>query len=124
MALVFHRRLAIPLWAIGFLTVALTVPPPSPLFVMPSTTLFTIAVFGMAMMIFTTPGVVSWLRVSRSVVRVLPPRQWDQRSEAFTMAAGTYVGTLGEPNRSTAADALELVRMDDEGSWHMARPPA
>jgi hypothetical protein len=31
MAFVFHRRLAIPLWAVAFFTVALTAPPPATL---------------------------------------------------------------------------------------------
>ena len=39
MALVFARRLAIPLWAIAFFTVALTVPPPATLFLMLHTAL-------------------------------------------------------------------------------------
>jgi hypothetical protein len=56
MALVFYRRLAAPLWAIAFITVALTAPPPSTLFVIPPTNLFVIAVVGMAMFVFTIPG--------------------------------------------------------------------
>ena len=72
MGLVFHRRLAIPLWAIAFFTVALTAPPPTTLFLMPPTTLFVIAVVGIAAIIFTMPGVVPWLRTARSLVRVLP----------------------------------------------------
>ena len=42
MGLVFHRRLAIPLWAIAFFTVALTASPPATLLPMPPTTLFVI----------------------------------------------------------------------------------
>jgi hypothetical protein len=40
------------------------------------------------------------------------------------MTAGTGVRTLDEPNRSEADDALDLVRMDDDGGWQMTRPPA
>jgi uncharacterized iron-regulated membrane protein len=124
MALVFHRRLAIPLWAIAFFTVVLTAPPLGTLFRMPPTTLFVIAVVGIAVILFTIPGAVPWLRTSRSVVRVLPSRRHrDKTSAAFTMAAGTCVRMLDEPNRSTADDALELLRMDDDGGWQMARPP-
>jgi hypothetical protein len=114
MALVFQRRLAIPLWAIAFIMVALTVPPRS--------TLFVIAVVGMAMIIITMPRVVSW-HTPRSVARVLSPRQRETSSAALTMAAGTYVRTLDEPKPSTVDDALDLVRMNDDGGWHMARPP-
>jgi hypothetical protein len=111
MALVFHRRLAIPLWVIAFFAVALTAPPPATLFLMPPATLFLIAVLGIAVIIFTMPG-------------VLPPRQRARASAAITMAAGTHARTLDEPNGSRRADdALDLVRMDDDGGWQMARPP-
>jgi hypothetical protein len=40
------------------------------------------------------------------------------------MTAGTCVRTLDEPNRSERDDALDLVRMDDDGGWQMPRPPA
>jgi hypothetical protein len=56
MPLVFRRRLVAPLWTIAFITVALTAPPPSTLFVIPPTNLFVIAGVGMAMFIFTMPG--------------------------------------------------------------------
>jgi hypothetical protein len=56
MALVFHRWLVVFLWAFAFITIALTAPPPSTLFVIPPTNLFVIAVVGMAMFIFTMPG--------------------------------------------------------------------
>jgi hypothetical protein len=102
MGLVFHRRLAIPLWAIAFFTVALTAPTPATLFLMPPATLFVVAVFGIAAVIFTMPGVVPRLRPSRSA---------------------TCVRTLDEPNERTADDALDLVRTDDDGAWQRARPP-
>jgi uncharacterized iron-regulated membrane protein len=123
MGLVFHRRLAIPLWAIAFLTVALTTPPPATPFLMPPTTLFVIALLGIAAIIFTMPGVVPWLRTARSVVRAVPSRHRHKRSMAITMAAGACVRPLDEPNESTAADALDLVRRRD-GGWQIARPPA
>ena len=40
------------------------------------------------------------------------------------MTARTGVRTLDEPNRSAADDALDLVRLDDDGGWQMPRPPA
>jgi hypothetical protein len=78
MALVLHRRLAIPLWAVAFFTVAVTASAPA--------TLFLLAVFGIA-------------------------------------AGGTCVRALGEPKRNAADDALDLVRMDDDGGWQRTRPP-
>jgi hypothetical protein len=90
---------------------------------MPPTALFVMAVFGIAVITFTMPGVSPWVRTSRSVVRVVPSRHRHKTSVAITMAAGTCVRTL-EPNKTTADDALDLVRMDDDGGWQMARPPA
>ena len=123
MGLVFHRRLAIPLWAIAFLTVVLTAPPPATLFLMPPTTLFVIALLGIAAIIFTMPGVVPWLRTARSVVRAVPSRHRHKTSMEITMAAGACVRPLDEPTESTADDALDLVRRRD-GGWQIARPPA
>src|SRR5689334_21729404 len=99
MALVVHRRLAIPLWAIAFLTVALTTTRP--------TTLVVIALLGIAI-IFTMPGVV-------------PSRNQRKTRAAVTVAAGTCVRALDEAHESPAEDALDLVRMDDDGGWQMAR---
>jgi hypothetical protein len=72
MALVFQRRLAIPLWAIAFFTVALTAPPTARLFLMPPTTVFLIAAVGIAAIIFLMSGPIPWLRASRALVRVRP----------------------------------------------------
>lgn len=96
MGIVFRRRLAVPLWAVAFLTVALTAPAPATEILMPSITLIIMAMAGIAMIIFTIHGMVP-LRTSR-------------------------VRTLDERNQST--DALDLVRMDDDGGWQVARPPA
>ena len=124
MALVFARRLAIPLWAIAFFTVALTVPPPATLFLMSPTTLFVIAVVGIALIVFTVPSAIPWLRRSRSLVLVRPSQHRDRTNAALEMAAGAGVRKLEEPNRRTADDALDSARMDDDGGWQMARPPA
>jgi hypothetical protein len=82
------------------------------------------AVVGIGLIVFTMPGAIPWLRTSRSLVRVLPSRHKDKTSAAITLAAGTCVRTLDEPNRSTADDALDFARLDDDGGWQMARPPA
>jgi hypothetical protein len=124
MALVFYRWLAMPLWAIAFFTVALTAPPPATLFLMPPTTLFVIAAIGIAAIVFSMPGAIPWLRTSRALVRIRPSGHRDHARAAVIVAAGTCVRTLDEPNRSDADDALDLVRMDDDGGWQMPRPPA
>jgi len=78
------------------------------LFLMLPATLFAIAVAGIVLIVFTMPGAIPWLRTSRSLVRVLPSRN----------------RALDERNRRTADDALDCARMDDDGGWQMARPPA
>ena len=123
MASVFHRRLSIPLWAIAFVAVALTAPPTATLFLMP-TTVFAIAAVGITAIVFLMPRPILWWRTSRARVRVAPSRHRDRASAAVTTAAGTGVPTLDEPSRSTADDALDLARMDDDGGRQMARPPA
>ena len=120
MAFVFNPRLAMPLWAIAFFAVALTAPPPATLFLMPTTTLFVIVAVGIAAIVFSIP----WLRTSRALVRVRPSGRGGHASAAIIAAAGTCVRTLDEPNRGERDDALDLVRMDDDGGWQMPRPPA
>jgi hypothetical protein len=131
MALVFTRRVAIPLWAIAFFMIGLTVPPPATLVLMPPTTLFVIAVVGIALIVFTMRGAIPWLQTSRALVRVLPSRRRDRTNAGVAMAAGAGVLRLDEPNPRTADDALDSARMDldsarmdDDGGWQMARPPA
>lgn len=78
MAFIFHRRLAIPLWAVALFAVALTAPPTTTLFPMPPTTVFAIVGLGIAAIVFLVPGPIPWLRTSRALVRVLPSRHRDQ----------------------------------------------
>lgn len=122
MAFVFHRTLAIPLWAIALLTIALTAPRPATL-VLPPTILFVIAAALIAAIVFSMPGATPWSRTSRAVVRVRPSGHRHHARAAIAVAAGTRVRTLNEPNRSERDDALDLVRLDDDG-WQMPRPPA
>ena len=124
MALMFQRRLAIPLWAIAFFTVAFTAPPTATLFMMPPATVFAMAAIGIAAIFFLMPGQMSWIPTSRALVRVLPSGHRDQAaSAAITKAARTGVRMLDQPNRSLGGDALDLHRMDDDGGWQMSRPP-
>lgn len=124
MALMFHRRLALPLWAIAFFAVALAAPPPATLLMMPPNTLFVMALAGIAVLVFAIPSAFPWLRPSRSLARVRPSIHRDEASAGSAKDGGICVRTPDEPNGHTAADALDLVRMDDDGGWQMARPPA
>ena len=94
MAMLFQRRLAIPLWAIACFTLALTAPPSGTLFLMPPTTVFAIAAIGIAAIVLLMPGRIPWLRSSRAPTRVLPSKPRDTRRPAITVAAGTGARTL------------------------------
>ena len=81
MAVVFTRRLAVPVWAIAFFMMALTVPAPATLFLMPPIMLFVMTVLGIALIVLTMPCAIPRLRTARSLVRVLPaPEESDRRS--------------------------------------------
>ena len=110
-------------WAIAFFTVALTAASAT-VFLMPATTVFVIAAVGIAAIVFWMPGPILWLRTSRARVRVAPSRHRDHAGAAITLAAGTGAPTLDETSRSTADDALDLARLDDDGGRQMARPPS
>ena len=88
MAFVFGRRLAIPLWAIAFFTVGLTAPALA--------TFSLIAVLGIALMVFTIPGLV---RASPSVVQLL-----------LTGKRRTRSGATGQPDGIRCADARNWKR--------------
>jgi len=123
MALMFHGRLAIPLCAAAFFAVALAAPPPATVLLIPPTTLFVTALAGIAVLVFAMPGAFPWLRTSRSLARVRSSRRKDEATAGSVMGGGVCVRTPGELNWHTAADALDLGRMDDDGGWQVARPP-
>ena len=121
MALVFHRGLAVPLWAIAFFAVALAAPPrPMP----PVTVLLGIAVFALTMM-----AMIQWRRPVGARVEVCPPvTGWDRAHPGLIMtgvSVGTRVRTV-EPTTTAPApdDALDLFCRDDDGNWQMAEDPA
>ena|ERR1051326_3589804 len=91
---------------------------------MPAATVFVVASLGITAMTFWTSRAIPSLRPSRPLVRVPPSGQRDQASEGIVVAGGICARTLEESNRNAADDALDLVRMDDDGGWQMARPPA
>ena len=112
MAFMFHRGLAIPLWAVVVCAVALSTMPR----VMPSV----IAVLGIAVVGCAMPVIARWLRASRPVVEVLPAvEQHPTRPRGVIMTAGTRTRRLQEAIEvriQKAADAADLVRMDDDGA--------
>jgi hypothetical protein len=116
MALMFHRRLALPLWVMVLFTLALTAPP--------SLALLPILIFGMALMAFTMAGPVPPWRTFPSVVRIVSYGSRQTEPAVSRVVIGTSVRAPDEPNRTTAEDALDLVRLDDDGGWQKAQPPA
>jgi len=124
MGLLVHRRLAIPLSAMALFTIVLTAPAGATLLLMPATTVFVVAALGITAMTFWMSGAIPSLRPSRSLARVPPSGHRDQGSKRIVIAGGICARTLEESNRNAADDALDLVRMDDDGGWQMARPPA
>lgn len=112
MALVFHRRLALPVWAM-VCTVALAASQPE--------TGFRIAVLGIAVIAFTI-AFVPQLRTAQSVVHGASRRQRHSRSAAVSAVAGRCGHTADEANTNTSEDTLDLERLDDDGGWQMARP--
>ena len=123
MAYMFHRRLAIPLWAMACFTVAFTVPPTATLLMSP-TTVFAIVALGITAIVVLVTDPFPRLPTPRALVRVLSSTHHrDQASAAITMAAPSRGRTLDRPNRNTADDVLDLDRMDDDGGRQTARPP-
>jgi hypothetical protein len=114
MAFVFRRRLALPLWGIVFLTIALT---PSP----PGSRILMVAV-GIAVIAFVLRGLSRQWRPSPLVVPAVSTRQRHRTTAALSMDGGTSVRTLDELNTKPADEALDLVRVDEDGSWQMPRP--
>ena len=116
-----HRRLAISLWAVAFFTVAFTTPPPATPFPMPPATIFAIAAVGIAAIMFLVPGAIIRWRASRSLVPVGPSEYPNRETARIVLAAGFGVRKLYESNRTEADDALDLIRIDDDGGWQIPR---
>jgi len=121
MLFVLHRSLAIPLWAVAFFTVAFTTPPTATLFLMPPATTVAIAAVGIAAIIFLVPAAITRLRASRLLVRVVPSEYPNPASARIVVAASIGVRALYESNATEADDALDLIRMDNDGGWQMPR---
>jgi hypothetical protein len=119
MALVFRRRLAVPLWGIVFLTVALTASPPA--------TRILIVVAGIALIAFVLRGVAWQLRPPPLAVPDVSTRQRHRTAAAFSIVGGMSARTLDELNTNPADEtpdideAIDLVRGDEDGSWQMPR---
>jgi hypothetical protein len=120
MAFVFQRGLAIPVWAVAFVAVALTAPlrpmPPVPV------------LLGIAVIALTMMAMIQWRRTSRVPVEVRPLRRSDRAHTGIimtTMSARRRVRTVdSEASAPAPDDALDLIRMDDDGGWQMSRETA
>ena len=122
MAVVFQRRLAMPVWVVAFFTIALTAQPAATL--MPPAAVVAIAAVGIAVIAFLMPAAITRWRRSRSLVRVVPSEYPNPASARIVAAARTGVRKLYKSNATEADDALDLVRMDDDGGWQMPPPAA
>ena len=120
MALVFRRRLALPLWWIVFLTVALAPSPPARRIL--------IVFVGIALIAFVLRMLLRRLGSLPAIAPAVSPRQRDRTTAALSLDGGTSVRTLDELNTTPAAEtphadeAIDLVRGDQDGSWQMPRP--
>ena len=112
MAFMIHRGLVIPVWAVAVCAVALAT--------MPRLVPLVIALLGIAVVGRRVPAIARWLRPSRRRVEVLPViDQQPARPIGIIMTGGTRTRTLHEAVEGRvqkAADAADLVRMDDDGS--------
>jgi len=91
MALVFHRRLAIPLWVLACVALVLTAPArvgPTPL-----------VVLGISMIAFTTLGLIPWLRGSPWGAGSLSDGQRPMRRAATPVVANACMNALGAPSQ-------------------------
>ena len=121
MALVFHQGLVIPLWAIALCVIALT----SPSRPLPSVTaLLAVSVIASMMMAMR-----QWLGMPRPLL-VGPPGR-DRRPAGHIVSVvpeGMCVGMLQRssetPTQEETDDALDLVRMDDDGGWRVPLEPS
>jgi hypothetical protein len=122
MALVFHQGLAIPLWAIALCAIALT----SPSRPLPSVTvLLAVSVIASMMMVMCR-----WLGTPRPLL-VGPVPSRDTRPAGLIVSVvpeGMCVGMLQRsremPTQEETDDALDLVRMDDDGGWRVPLEPS
>jgi hypothetical protein len=118
MAFVFQRGLAIPVWAVAFVAVALTAPlrpmPPVPV------------LLGIAVIALTMMAMIQWRRTSRVPVEVRPLRRSDRAHAGIIMTTMSARRPVRTVDRATSApdDALDLVCVDDGGGWQMSRDTA
>jgi hypothetical protein len=110
MELVFQRWLVIPLSTLAFVAVALTAPPPA--------TLSLLAAVAIAV---ATRKLGPRSHASQSVT-VLPQGRRNHGSATMSVAGTAGARRLDEPAGTTADDAVDLGRMDDDGGSQMARP--
>jgi xanthosine utilization system XapX-like protein len=114
MALVFHRGLAIPLWGTALCALALS-PPSRPL---PAVT----ALLGIAMAGSMMIAMSRLFGMRRPVTAGC-----SVAGSVGIVTGGMWVGNLQRPSpspREETDDALDLVRMDDDGGWRVPLEPS
>jgi hypothetical protein len=108
----FNRGVMLPVWALVFCALAFTPP---------RLTRSAIALLGTAVVAGTVPAIVRWWRGARSAAAILPAaRQRRPANGRVVVAAGMRARTLDEAiavRLRPVEDALDLVRMDDDGGW-------
>jgi hypothetical protein len=109
MAFVADRRWALPLSVMPFLMLGLVAPP--------TMALLPILILGMALMAFTVTGGLSPRRICQSVVRIDSCGDRHTEPAVARVTIATSVRTAEAANGTTAEDALDLVRLDDDGGW-------
>ena len=98
MALLFSRRLALPVSAVAFVLAAFAAPATvSPSSIAPATLLL-VALSGIAAILLARSGAIQWLRRPR-----------------LSMVAANPSRSLDAQRRRTADDALDAARMADDG---------
>jgi hypothetical protein len=110
MAIVFHSRVPLPVWAVGFGAVALTA---SPRAILPL-----LALAGIALIASAVPQAVRKHRVVRAPGGVLPTIERDPSCNELAISAGHRRRTLDELRTAASRhgdDVADSVRMDDDG---------
>jgi hypothetical protein len=121
MVLMFQRELAIPLWAIALCTAALAWPTR----LLPSFA----ALLGMVLITSTMMLMIRWFGAQPlTKAAALSTRRRPRAARVMmNVVAGTHVRPF-DPRPDVLSergnDALDLVRMDDDGGWRMVAEPS
>lgn len=120
MPITLRRGLRIPLWAGAFCAVAGS----EPYRLMP----FLMTLVGIAAVGSTMPAIIRRFPLSRRHVEVFPSLdETPPPPPVLIMTGDVYIRTVDEVKCAgtvKADDAADLMRMDDDGGWHLAQQAA